>query len=48
MDPKFLRNLRYSRKHNKKSGVAEAEKLGGVTMLNTFLESLGSAVLDYV
>ncbi|GJN32062.1 hypothetical protein PR202_gb20535 [Eleusine coracana subsp. coracana] len=26
MDPKFLRNLRYSRKHNKKSGEAEAEE----------------------
>jgi len=25
MDPKFLRNLRYSRKNNKKSGEAEAE-----------------------
>jgi len=25
MDPKFLRNLRYSRKGNKKSGEAEAE-----------------------
>ncbi|CAO2173887.1 unnamed protein product, partial [Urochloa humidicola] len=26
MDPKFLRNLRYSRKGNKKSGEAEAEE----------------------
>jgi len=26
MDPKFLRNLRYSRKNNKKSGEAEAEE----------------------
>ncbi|TVU04335.1 hypothetical protein EJB05_50101, partial [Eragrostis curvula] len=26
MDPKFLRNLRYSRKHNKKSGEVEAEE----------------------
>ncbi|KAG8045321.1 hypothetical protein GUJ93_ZPchr0008g11732 [Zizania palustris] len=25
MDPKFLRNQRYSRKHNKKSGEGEAE-----------------------
>ena len=26
MDPKFLRNQRYSRKHNKKSGEAESEE----------------------
>jgi len=26
MDPKFLRNLRYSRKGNKKSGEADAEE----------------------
>ncbi|CAO2192629.1 unnamed protein product, partial [Urochloa humidicola] len=26
MDPKFLRNLRYSRKGNKKSGEGEAEE----------------------
>jgi len=26
MDPKFLRNLRYSRKGNKKSGELEAEE----------------------
>ncbi|OEL38522.1 60S ribosomal protein L29-2 [Dichanthelium oligosanthes] len=26
MDPKFLRNLRYSRKNNKKSGEAGAEE----------------------
>ncbi|KAI5018298.1 hypothetical protein ZWY2020_043186 [Hordeum vulgare] len=26
MDPKFLRNLRYSRKHNVKAGEGEVEK----------------------
>ncbi|KAM0880278.1 hypothetical protein ACQ4PT_033662 [Festuca glaucescens] len=26
MDPKFLRNLRYSRKHNKKVGEEEVEE----------------------
>ncbi|GJN14134.1 hypothetical protein PR202_gb00918 [Eleusine coracana subsp. coracana] len=48
MDPKFLRNLRYSRKHNKRSAEAEAEDVPCLIVSTVFAPQTECVVARYV